>query len=170
MRQATEEDPTQDRGYRLNMLSNALLKAVELLSPGEDPARQHLDLIDGWLAEAFPLLGPSAAAMCRSSQGLAMLQRFRHFRNASDWTRSSDLLEEARDMAVNDADRAACIGNIGLALSMRYNDDRDPQTAAALVAAYDTAANLSPTDDPNHEEHVQHQRYAREMFGLDTAF
>ena len=52
LRQSLDEDPAWDRCERLLHLSTLLLSVVEMLTPGEDIAIQHLDLIDDWLAEA----------------------------------------------------------------------------------------------------------------------
>ena len=171
MRQATEEDPTQDRGHRLQTLASTLITAVEILQPGEEPARQHLDLADGWLAEALPLLSHHGATMCRNAQGMAKLQRFRHFGHASDWDRSEKILLDAFSKADTDADRAACMGNIGKLLTMRYEINKtDGDAAKAMILAYDTAASLSPLNDPNHEQHLEHHRRTRRAFQMETLY
>jgi hypothetical protein len=84
MRQAVEEDPGQDRGSRLYLLANTLLEVVEILKPGEEPAADHLKLVEQWLREARPLLNAKDAAMCQASLGLALLQRARHFGSGKD--------------------------------------------------------------------------------------
>jgi tetratricopeptide (TPR) repeat protein len=168
MRQAVEEDPRQDRGRRLYVLANSLLDVVEMLKPGEQPAAEHLKLIEQWLREARPLLDAKDAAMCQGSLGLAYLQRFRHFGSRNDWSTALENLEAARDAATNDADRAACWGNIGQALMIRLKAERNPETEIAVMAigAFDKAAQISPADDPNHSAHVRFQRISRESLGL----
>jgi len=171
MRQATEEDPGQDRGRRLYLLANWLLNAVEILKPGEEPAAEHMKLIEQWLQEARPLLDAKEAAMCRSSLGLLYLERYRHFGAPDDMVTAMKTLFAARDEATNDADRAAIYGNIGKASGMAYNatDPRDTKLAAQAVWADDEAARISPTDDPNHATHLRHQKMTRETFNLPPA-
>jgi len=168
MRQAVEEDPRQDRGRRLFVLSNSLLDVVEMLKPGEQPAAEHLKLIEQWLREARPLLDAKDAAMCQGSLGLAYVQRFRHFGSRKDWSIGLENLEAARDAATNDADRAACWSNIGQALMIRLKAEKKPETEIAVMAvgAFDKAAQISPADDPNHSMHVRFQRMTRESLGL----
>lgn len=169
MRQAVEEDPGQDRGSRLYLLANSLLEAVEILEPGEEPAADHLKLVEQWLREARPLLNAKDAAMCQSSLGLALLQRARHFGSGKDLNAAIDNLVAARDAATNDADRAACWGNIGKALVLYYNASPSADVAIKVIGAYDTAAGISPSDDPNHNVHQRQQRMVREMFHMPPA-
>jgi hypothetical protein len=168
MRQATEEDPEQDRGYRLRILADTLLLVVEQLEPGESLAAVHLNLAEKWLREALPLLGPAAAPMCQGSLGLALLQRFRHFGSAEDWNAAVDHLREACGAANSEADRAASWGNLGKAYAFRYNAEPRADCAALTVEAYDTAARISPPDDPNYGVHQRHQAMIRQTFGLQT--
>jgi alpha-beta hydrolase superfamily lysophospholipase len=169
MRQAVEEDPGQDRGMRRFLLANSLLEVVEMLEPGEAPASDHLKLIVGWLREARPLLSAKDAAMCQSSLGLALLQRARHFGSGKDLNAAIETLAAARDAATDDADRAACWGNLGKALMLYHNAAPSTETAMSIISAYDTAAAVSPEGDPNHSIHLRQQRMSREMFGVSAA-
>lgn len=166
LRQSLDEDPAWDRYERLLHLSTLLLSVVEMLNPDDDMAIQHLDLIDDWLAEAEPGLPPVDEAMCHSIRGLAQLQRSRHTGLLDHWNASYTLLTEATSMAPDDISKAACCGNLGKALAMRYWLAPEAKAAAAAVAAFDEAARVSPRSDPNHDLHLYHQRVIREQLGL----
>jgi tetratricopeptide (TPR) repeat protein len=170
MREAVEEDnPGHNRGDRLRLLSEALITAVEILRPGEQPAREHLVLAEKWLREALPLLPGNDAALCWLDLGLVMYQQARHFGSGQAWDAAVANFIKARGLATNDTTRAMCLGNLGKALILAYKSKPSTDLAAAIVAAYDNAAMTSPPDDPDHGVHMLQQRRIREMFKLPAA-
>jgi hypothetical protein len=167
MRQATEEDPRQDRGYRLQLLAETLLIVIERLAPGEAPVASHLQLAEQWIREAWELSSTDERARRLSDLGLTLLQRFRHFGSAHHWDAAVDQLIEARDAATNQTDLAACWGNLGKAFLTRYSVEKDPEVAALALSAYERAASIGPPSDPSFDIHRRHVTMVRQMFGLD---
>lgn len=167
MRQATEEDPAQDRADRLELLGGSLLVAIELLEPGEDPAPAHLALAEGWLREAISLLPPARVAMARSSLGLVLFERCRHFGSVDDWRSAVRELGGALDAATDDGDRARIWGNLGKVLIFAFNRDPSAELAGQVLRAFATAAAVCPAGDPQHAVHQEQYAMVREMLGVE---
>lgn len=167
MRQATEEDPSEDRAYRLRLLGETLLIVIEMLEPGESLVESHLELAEQWLTEATRLLGPEEAPMARSSLGMVRFQRCRHFGSTSDWNTAFDDLVAAREAATNDSDRAKIWANLGKILAFRYNNDPSTEVAGQVLQAFGQAAEVCPPDDPDYRAHQQQYAMTRRMLGLE---
>ena len=158
-----EGDPV--RGERLQEIAEALLQAVEHISPGESPplVASHLTSAEAWLEESVALAQDDGTRAFRlSSLGNALRLRFVHLGDRAAVDRAIGVQQQACALAREGAPRAAAYGNLGATLMFADLEEE-------AIDAFRSAVAASAEGSRDHSGHLRNLAQALIHTGANAA-